>query len=218
MNVVTSVITNFMRGLTYIASLPGQIAGYLAQIISRVVSWGASLVSNFLSAASKSASDFASQISQIPSTLASELGSALDKVDEWAATLPAKFWEAGVNAVKNFLSALGIASPGTMQRMLVWEVTEMGKRVPEESRQLLSNVSKLGTDIVDEFGHPTLGVGYDDNINASVLNSLSGSSGNQTINLSVEVGSVDDEKRIDEIVEAVRRELSWNNVTAGRSI
>jgi hypothetical protein len=206
------------RGIAYFATIPGLIAGYLSQVISRVVSWGSSLVSNFLSAASRSVSNFGSQIAQIPQRLGAELSSALDRVNEWAATLPAKFWEAGVNAVKNFLSALGIASPGTMQRMLVWEVSEMGKRVPEESRQLLTNVGRLGENIVDEFGEPTLGVKFDDTANASFSNLTDGQTRANVINLNLEIGSVDNEDRIQEIVEAVRRELAWNNLLAGRNV
>jgi hypothetical protein len=219
MTVVNGVITNLMRGIAYFATIPGTIAGYLSRVISNVVSWGASLASNFLSAATKSVTNFANQIVQIPSKLGTELSNALNKVNEWAATLPAKFWEAGVNAVKNFLSALGIASPGTMQRMLVWEVTEMGKRVPEESKQLLTNVSRLGENIVDEFGEPTLGVNFDDTANAS-FTALSETSSSRlpTINLNLEIGSVDNEDRVQEIVEVIRRELNWNNLTAGRDV
>ena len=210
-----NAINNF---ITWMATLPSRTYTYLSQVISRVVSWGASLASNFLSAASKSVSNFGSQIAQIPQRLGAELSSALDRVNEWAATLPAKFWEAGVNAVKNFLSALGIASPGTMQRMLVWEVTEMGKRVPEESKQLLTNVSRLGENIVDEFGEPKLGVSFDDTANASFTNLTDGTPRGNVINLNLEIGSVDNEERINEIVEAVRKELAWNNLTAGRTV
>ena len=31
-------------------------------------------------------------------------------------------------------------------------------------------------------------------------------------------GDVDSDKRVQEIVDAVRRELSWNNATAGRTV
>ena len=38
------------------------------------------------------------------------------------------------------------------------------------------------------------------------------------INLNLEIGSVDNEDRINEIVEAVRRELAWTNLLAGRNV
>lgn len=217
---VLTFVTNAIRNaMAFFSTIPGLIAGYLSSVISRVISWGSSMASQFLSSASRSVSNFASQISQIPARLGAELSSALDKVNEWASTLPAKFWEAGVNAVKNFLSALGIASPGTMQRMLVWEVTEMGRRIPYESRNLLSNVEELGTNIVDSFGNPTLSIGSDITDTEFANSSLSSSNPtpiNQTFNF--EIGSIDNEERINEIVEIIRRELNWNNATAGRTV
>ena len=166
--------------------------------------------------ATNAVSNFTSTIASLPGRLSTELNNMLSAVNEWASTLPQKFWDAGVNAVKNFLAALGIASPGTMQRMLVWEISEMGRRTPVEGRKLLTNISSLGSDIVDEFGNPTLGIGFE-----TMNNNLSGGNGNgygQVINLNVEVGSVDSEDRVQEIVDVIRRELAWNNTTAGRSV
>ena len=47
-------------------------------------------------------------------------------------------------------------------------------------------------------------------------NGLTGGVGGVTINL--EIGSVDNEERINEIVDAVRRALAWDNKTAGRTV
>jgi hypothetical protein len=106
-----------------------------------------------------------------------------------------------------------------MQREFVAEINEMGERVPNESRLLLSNVGILGEDIVDEFGEPTLGVRFDDTANARFTNHVDGSTPrSNVINLNLEIGSVDNEDRIQEIVEAVRRELAWNNLLAGRNV
>jgi hypothetical protein len=215
MNAVNWVITSFLAGVAFLASLPGRIWTILSNIINKVISWGRSIASNFLSSASKSVSNFISYISQIPSKLGTELSNALNKVNEWAATLPQKFWDAGVNAVKNFLNALGIHSPGIMQRTLVWEISEMARRTPIEGKSLLDNVSSLGSDVVDEFGNPRFGLNFDDAntefANGSIM-------GGQVINLNMEIGNVDSDDRIQEIVDAVRRELAWDNKTAGRTI
>ena len=215
MNAVNWVITSFLAGVAFLASLPGRIWTILSNIINKVISWGRSIASNFLSSASKSVSNFISYISQIPGKLATELSNALNKVNEWAATLPQKFWDAGVNAVKNFLNALGIHSPGIMQRTLVWEISEMARRTPIEGKSLLDNVSSLGSDVVDEFGNPRFGLNFDDAntefANGSIM-------GGQVINLNMEIGNVDSDDRIQEIVDAVRRELAWDNKTAGRTI
>ena len=146
----------------------------------------------------------------------------LSIVGRWAATLPQKFWEAGVNAVRNFLNALGIHSPGTMQRMLLWEVSEMGNQVPAKASKLLTNINRLGKDIVDEFGNPRLDYDINDKLGNVSLTGVYDNAyegfGNQTINLNLEIGSVDNEKRVQEIVDVIRKELSWDNKTAGRTV
>jgi len=208
--------------ISWVSQLPGRAGAFLSNVVARASSFAGSFVNQIVSSASRAVSGFISSISQMASGLANELNNMLSLVGEWAATLPQKFWDAGVNAVKNFLSALGIASPGTMQRMLVWEVTEMGKRVPEESRQLLSNVSNLGEDIVKEFGDPTLGVSVDSfnpNLKSGTLNSelASGSYGNQ-INFYFSDITVDNDDRMEKIYDYITRRLHWNNKTAGRSV
>lgn len=206
--------------ILFIPMLPIRLGIALANAIAKALGFGDNFISTMLNAGAKGLSNFINNIVQIPQKLGAELGNALDKVNEWAATLPAKFWEAGVNAVKQFLSALGIASPGTMQRMIVWEVSEMGKRVPKEGEKLTSSLSALGEDAVDSFGNPTLGVDFDDGNFANgsidrVLNLASQNTGDIIINIE---GDVDSDRRINQIVEAVRREISWNNKTANRTV
>lgn len=206
--------------ILFIPMLPIRLGIALANAIAKALGFGDNFISTMLNAGAKGLSNFINNIVQIPQKLGAELGNALDKVNEWAATLPAKFWEAGVNAVKQFLSALGIASPGTMQRMIVWEVSEMGKRVPKEGEKLTSSLSALGEDAVDSFGNPTLGVDFDDGNFANgsidrVLNLAGQNTGDIIINIE---GDVDSNRRINQIVEAVRREISWNNKTANRTV
>lgn len=206
--------------ILFIPMLPIRLGIALANAIAKALGFGANFISTMLNAGAKGLSNFINNIVQIPQKLGAELGNALDKVNEWAATLPAKFWEAGVNAVKQFLSALGIASPGTMQRMIVWEVSEMGKRVPKEGEKLTSSLSALGEDAVDSFGNPTLGVDFDDDNFANgsidrVLNVAGQSQGDIIINIE---GDVDSDRRVNQIVDVVRRELSWNNKTANRTV
>ena len=206
--------------ILFIPMLPIRLGIALANAIAKALGFGDNFISTMLNAGAKGLSNFINNIVQIPQKLGAELGNALDKVNEWAATLPAKFWEAGVNAVKQFLSALGIASPGTMQRMIVWEVSEMGKRVPKEGEKLTSSLSALGEDAVDSFGNPTLGVDFDDGNFANgsidrVLNLAGQNTGDIIINIE---GDVDSDRRINQIVEAVRREISWNNKTANRTV
>lgn len=201
--------------ILFIPQLPARLAVVLANALAKALGFGNNFVQRMYNTGVQSVNRFIGQITSLPGKLQTELNNMLSAVSTWASTLPQKFWDAGVNAVKNFLSALGIASPGTMQRMLVWEITEMGRRTPLEGRKLLTNIGQLGSNIVDEFGDPTLGIGFE-TANANFTGASNGYG--QTLNLTVEVGTVDSEDRVQEIVDAVTRTLAWNNATAGRSV
>lgn len=220
---ITNIINRIIGFLVWWYTLPSKIAITFINIIARALGFGNNFVQRITSAGSRAVNNFLSYIRQLPGKLAGELNNMLSLVGRWAATLPQKFWEAGVNAVKNFLNALGIHSPGTMQRMLLWEVSEMGNQVPAKASKLLTNINRLGKDIVDEFGNPRLDYDINDKLgNVSLTgvydNNAYGGFGNQTINLNFEIGSVDNEKRIQEIVDVIRKELSWDNKTAGRTV
>jgi len=216
------IIDTILRVVLFLLTLPMQIGMIFTNIIAKTLGFGDNFVQNMIRAGSQSVSNFMSWISSLPGKLAAELNNMLSTVNEWAATLPAKFWEAGVNAVKNFLDALGIHSPGTMQRMLTWEITEMGKNVPDDSRKLVNNIGDMGENIVDAFGNPSLSLNDIGNGNGNLNDSLSnlnvlqgGVGGDIIVNV---YGDIDNDKRIRELVEAVRKELSWNNKTAGRTV
>ena len=207
-----STAVNAVTGfITYIATLPGRVYTYLSNLLSRANSWGSSLVSSFFSTASRSVSNFITQISSLPGKLAGELQRMYSTVNTWAATLPQKFWDAGVNAVKNFLNALGIHSPGFMQVALLGELEDTGKRIPSVSGAMISNIGRVGEDIITAFGEPDLNIG---SVSAGSGSGVS-VGGDTVINV---YGNVDSDDRVREIVEVVRRELSWNNATAGRTI
>lgn len=219
---IINIINRIIGFLVWWYTLPSKIAITFINIIARALGFGNNFVQKITSAGSRAVNNFLSYIRQLPGKLAGELNNMLSLVGRWAATLPQKFWEAGVNAVKNFLNALGIHSPGTMQRMLLWEVSEMGNQVPAKASKLLTNINRLGKDIVDEFGNPRLDYDINDKLgNVSLTGVYDNNAygvGNQTINLNLEIGSVDNEKRVQEIVDVIRKELSWDNKTAGRTV
>lgn len=178
--------------------------------------WGNNLINTIVNTARNAVNGFTSWIGGMYNALVNELNNMLSAVGNWASQLWNRFKNAGINAVKSFLAGLGIASPGTMQRTLIWEIQSMGERVPEESRGLIKNIGSLGSDVVDEFGSPSLDMSY------SLNNTLSSNAGNNTgafrdINITVE-GDVDSEDRIQQIVDAVTRSLAFENTTAGRSV
>ena len=211
------VIDTIIRVMAFVATLPIQLAMIFANAIAQVLGFGNNFVQRMFTSAQNAVNRFMTQIKSLPGKFQAELNNMLSAVDRWAATLPAKFWQAGVNAVKNFLSALGIASPGTMQRMMIWEVTEMGKRVPVEGKRLVSNIGTLGEDVVNAFDPNLKGISVANN---SFINGVTGSgngvNGGGDINITIN-GDVDSEDRVKFFVEAIRKELAWDNTTAGRT-
>ena len=213
-----NIIDTVIRVMTFIATLPIQLGIIFINTIAKVLGFGDNFVQNMIKAGSQSVTKFFSYITQIPSKLATELGNALNKVNEWASTLPAKFWEAGVNAVKQFLSALGIASPGTMQRMLVWEINEMGNRIPKESETLLSNISRLGSDVVDEFGNPRLDIQEGNFVNGSLHSTSNNDDATQVNHFYFNDTVIDNDERMEKICDYITKKIAWDNKTAGRTI
>lgn len=212
---IQNAIQAFINFLTYIASLPGQVRTYLQNMINSIISWGASVVSHFLNTGIRSVNNFMNYIRSLPGKLQQELNNMLSAVGRWAATLPQKFWQAGVDAVKNFLAALGIASPGTMQRKLITEIEDTGDRIPDASQKLIRNIGLVGSEIVDSFGDPSLNVGFV-NDQFDLSNNRGAPSDNSTYVFNL-YGDIDNEERMEKFVEAVRREISWNNMLAGRT-
>lgn len=109
-------------------------------------------------------------------------------------------------AIANGFSALGLGqrSPGkivkSIKQELDWTEDEM------ENNNLVKSAVSLANNIVG---------GFNPSFNTS--NGSGGSQG-QVINLHVEVGTVDSEDRVREIIDVIRRELSWDNTTAGRTV
>ena len=216
---MSTALNSVMGFIQWISQLPSRVGSFLSSVVGRASSFAGSFISSIVNAGSSAVSGFLNSIGQMAQGLANELNEMLSLVGEWAATLPQKFWDAGVNAVQNFLNALDRHSPGIMQRSMVAEITEMGERVPSESRTLLSNINKLGEGIVDEFGNPSLDIST--NLDSSQLgnNNNSSSTGfNQVNNFHFEDITVDDDDRMQKIADYIQKQLDWNNKTAGRTI
>ena len=219
MTMMTAAMNAVNGFVSWISQLPGRAWTQLSQVISRATSFASSFASQMMHAGTNAVTQFTNSIRNLSNGFRAELQEIISAATNFVGEIGSILYNAGANAIQNFLSGLGRHSPGIMQREFVAEINEMGERVPNESRLLLSNVGKLGENIVDEFGEPTLGVRFDDTANARFTNLVDGSTPrSNVINLNLEIGSVDNEDRIQEIVEAVRRELAWNNLLAGRNV
>lgn len=209
-----NIIDTILRVVAFIATLPIQLQIIFVNILAKALGFGDNFVQRLITSATRAVTGFINKISSLPGKLANELNRMTSKVNEWAASLPGKFWEAGVNAVQNFLNALGIHSPGTMQRMLVWEITEMGKQVPKKGADLVSNIGVLGSDVVDAFDDFELS-----NKDISIKGTGGDSSSKSNVfNVQFTGCTFDKEERVNEVLTILENYFSWDNNTAGRGV
>ena len=205
-NSAMNAVNGFIQ---WVSQIPSRLGSFLSNAISSAVSFGSNFVSTISNAASNAVSNFVSWISQLPQKLGEELDKMIQQALDFAARLPQIIGEAAANMVGSWVGGSGEESPGFMYDAFYGEIDEMDKVSEDFSKSIPVTMGTAGKNMVDSF-NPNL----NDTLNGNVV---SGSYGN-TINLNLEIGSVDNEKRIQEIVEAVRRELNWNNKTAGRTI
>jgi hypothetical protein len=228
-----NIVDGVIGVMIFIATLPFQLAMIFTKMIARTLGFGNNFVQRMLNAGVNSVTRFMGQISSMPGRFVAELNSMLSAVGQWAATLPQKFWEAGVNAVKNFLNALGIHSPGIMQIKLLKEMEDTGDRIPTASQNIIRNLGNVGENAVKSFGNPRFNVGFNtdslNDTNASnfdfsnenlleVLLAIGDNKNGNVLNLTLNVGTVDKRERIDEIIEVIREYIFWDNKTAGRTV
>ena len=174
------------------------VLGYLYFNNEQVRAAVDALGQTFMQVAGSAISYFTSAVQAIPK--------ALEQCLQWAYNLvmnhplvQALQWLG--NQAANAFSVLGLGqrSPGKIVKAMQKELDWTSEAIYDSD--LAKDTAKLGASMTNSFNP-----------------SITGGSVGGGIVLNVEVGSVDNEDRIQEIVDAIRRELSWNNTTAGRSV
>lgn len=196
--------------ILFIPQLPLQLAVALANAIAKTLGFGNNFVQTITNSAVRSVTNFMQWISSLPGRLQAELNRMLSAVGEWAATLPQKFWDAGVNAVKNFLNALGIHSPGYMYWNLYGELGRLEDLPEDMEGNITGNISRLGSKMSSAF-NPNLETG---NIRFSEGTGVP----SQTLIFNFNDTVVDNEERMQRIAEYIAKSINWDNTTAGRTV
>ena len=188
--------------ILFIPTLPLQIGIALANALANALGFKGNFVQTLWNAAVEAVNKFADAIRGI--------GEAIQNCLNWAYEIfmshpivKAAVWLG--QAIANGFSALGLgqSSPGKIVHAMENELDWTQEAI--EKSKLSSSAATLGSNISSSF-NPSLNTGSGGN----------GGAGNITLN--IEIGSIDDEKRIRQLVDAVRRELNWNNRTAGRTV
>ena len=210
---IVLLIANFM-------GMPNQVGGALQNVLGRIGSFVSGMVSRMISGATSAVSGFINQIAQLPGKVYNELSKTLSRVMEWGSQIVSRLGEIAQRAWQAFVSGLGIGSPGYIQILTLKELDDTGKQVPRVASRIVDNLSTMSSRAVSAWGNPEFEYGF---ANAEIVKGVSGSINNQgtptstnnyTFNL---YGDIDNEERMERIVNEVRRVMDWNNNTAGRT-
>ena len=213
--------------------MPSTIGGILQSALNYVINFASNFINKLASAGSNAVSRFRSGISRLSSALSDELNEMISEATNFIGRIGQILWNAGVNAVQNFLNGLGRHSPGIIQTEMLAELKETATRIPESASLMKRNIVNLAKTTVEGWGTPQFEYGFDNkelklNNDAIVNNSdltlllniiidllKNSNAGNFVFN---HYGDLDNEEKMERILEFIRRELSWNNKTAGRSV
>lgn len=193
--------------ILFLPQLPLRVGIELANVIARALGFKGNFIQTIVSTATEAVKGFADAVMGIPRAIESCLQWAYDIVMN-SPLVQALQWlgEQAANAFSYI--GLGQHSPGkivkSMRRELEWTEEAINNST------LAKTTANLGNNIASEFGNTNLN-GALSNIN----NQGYGTGGDIIVNV---YGDIDNDKRIRDLVEAVRRELNWNNKTAGRTI
>ena len=209
-NFVQTMITSASDAVNgfiqWISQLPSTLSSFLSNATSSAVSFASSFVNTIVNAASDAVNGFVSWISQMPQRLAEELNEMIQQALDFAARLPQIIGEAAANMVGSWVGGSGESSPGFMYDAFYGELKEMGKISTAFSKSLPATMMYTGSEMVRNF-NPNL-----DSDKGSVIG------GGNTYNITLEIGSVDKRERVNEIIEAIRDYIEWDNTTAGRTV
>lgn len=209
------------------------------QMLQKVLSFASNFINNLANAARNAVNNFVTGVSSLPGRVYDELAKTLDRVIQWGSQIVSRLGSIAQQAWQAFVRGLGIGSPGYIQILTLKELADTGKRIPENAKGIVENLAVMADKAVDAWGTPKLDfetgkvngnglVNIDNNTTlnnsnlSSLLNELLGSL-NDNQNTEPQLifnlyGDIDDDKRMEKFLNAVRKELNWNNKTAGRTV
>lgn len=187
--------------ILFIPQLPLKLGIALVNALAKVLGFGDNFVQSLTNAASNAVNGFISYITQLPGIVMGEFNRVLGMVNDFINSLPDRVWDMGAAIIDALKASLGIGSPGYMYYMVEGEY----ERIENLTKKTRFDTGAIGASMVSSF-----------NPNLSTSNTqINGTGGDIIVNV---YGDIDNDRRIRELVDAVRRELNWNNTTAGRTV
>ena len=142
----------------------------------------------------------------MPGAFAAELQKMIQQALDFAARLPQIIGDAARNALAQWFGITGEGSPGYIYYAFEEELGAMENI--SKNNSIASNIGATADRMMTNWGNPQLGVSGVSGGSAPVTN-------NYTFNL---YGDIDNEDRMERIINEVRKAMDWNNNTAGRTV
>ena len=217
-NTGNQVINAVVRFLTFIATLPVQLAMIFTNVIAKALGFGNNFSQRLIQCAISTVTGFINKIRELPGMIQSEFARIESIVSNFVTSLPSRVWDLGASIVSALKSALGIGSPGHMFYMFEGELERL-KNAPLDMRYgITTSVRRLGESIVDVF-NPKLNISDVKLGNGSVASqSSNGGEVTQVNNFYFTDTVVDNEDRMEAICDYITKKISWDNTTAGRTV
>jgi len=222
------IIDGILAVMMFIMTLPAQLAMVFVNMIAQALGFGNNFTQTLINGAVRAVSGFIGRIQNGVAQFASAINgikTALQSCLDWAYNMvmnhplvQALQWLGSQAAAAFSILGLGQGSPGKIYHALENELNWSEEMVGKSS--LPSSTAKLGQSMADNFSPD---FSFDANVNGFANGSIdrvlqvmaSGQHGDIIINIE---GDVDSDRRVNQIIDVVRRELNWDNTTAGRTI
>ena len=213
------IVDTILRVMLFVFTLPLQLAMVFTNIIAKVLGFGDNFAQRMIQGAVNMVNGFINKIRELPGMIQGEFARIEGIVSNFITSLPQRVWDLGASIVQALKNALGIGSPGHMFYMFEGELNRL-KALPDTMRSSIThNVAGLGSGMVDSFNSVN---GFDFNTkDVNFTNNRSnstGEEGGQTFNLYFYDTVMDNEERVDNLVDRITKRLYWNNKTAGRIV
>lgn len=144
--------SNVLQGVsTFIQQLPGKVWTWIVQTASKIIAGGARWVTNAKAKAHATVIGVMSYVNQLPGKVFNEFMNIGSKILQAGGALVEKAKKIGKDIVNGILNAMGIHSPGTIQKKVVNEFVAMIDRVGEKHKLAKESAKKVGDAIVDGF-------------------------------------------------------------------
>jgi len=190
--------------LTFVASawyLPLKMGEIFLNTIGKATGFGDNFGTKLKNGAKNAVTGFMDWIRTLPGKLQEELNKMLDMAGQFAMDIANKLTGGAAGMVVGWVTGSGEHSPGYMYEALVGELSAM-EDAPRKY-DLSGGMADAGSSMVQSF-------------NPNLQGSSAGVVG--TNNITINIESVDNEDRIQEIVKAVEEALAFDNLTAGRTV